>query len=404
MAVLPKPLQRFTTDGLRVMPQYVKPTNAVYQLEEQILDCYRYSLDDSYENLMDQLEPMCQASQRHKLIRGFMHLLDKRLSYADLSIEDPIGLRLELFRRAARVPASDFAKKSWRDDIIKEVAKQFEVDPNKMDELLYADLKDQRKISAFDDLDADELLAEYNLALAQSLLLYARSLEFTINISPKEANALRRLFRHLRFFNLLFEVKHLTETSWQFKVDGPSAVLPQPQKYGLELASFLRTLYEFSDWAATASIDLEQNGKTKLWELKPGDFDAPHKQIFERIPEEANKLIERLRETAPELEIIDTPSILNFSNQAVWIPDFSAKIRATGAIAHVEVLGFWRADYLNRRLKALTKAPKNLILVLSEKLKVDKTALADTKIPIVTYKTTPLPKNVQQAILLYAKN
>lgn len=403
MSVLPKPYQRFTTDGLRVMPQYVKPTSAVFQLEEQILDCYRYSIDDTYENLMDQLEPMCQASQRHKLIRGMMHLLDKRLAYADQLIADPMALRLELFRRAARVTPSEFAQKTWRDDIIASVSAEFGLKPGTIDELMYSDMKDQRKISGFEDIEPRELLAEYNLSLAQSLLLYAKSLEFTLNVSAKEAILLRRLFRHLRFFNLLFEVKRLTESTWHFKVDGPSAVLPQPQKYGIELASFMRTLFEFGDWVATASIDLDQNGKIKQWEVKPDDFEAPKRFVFERIPEEANRLMDRLRELAPDLEIIDKPDILQFSSQAVWIPDFSAKIRATGAVAHIEVLGFWRADYLNRRLKALAKAPKNLILVLSEKLKVDKAALAETQIPIVTYKTTPLPKTVLQAIKLYAK-
>jgi len=403
MAVLPKPLQRFTVDGTQVTPQYLKPTNGVYQLEEQLLDCYRYSIDDTYELLVDQLEPMCQSSQRHKLLRGFIHLLDKRLKFSDQTQLDPVALRLALFEQSAKVSATDFPKKDWRDNIIKDVSKKFEIKPEQIDDLLYSDLKDQRKICGFDDIEPPELLAEYNLALAQSLLLYARTLEFTLNISPKEQNSLRRLFKNLRFFNLLFEVKHINETTWQFRVDGPSAVLPQPQKYAIELASFLRTLYEFSEWRATADIDLEGKGKLKQWQLKPDDFTPPTRRIFERIPEEANQLIKRLNEIAPEIEIIETPSILQFSPQAVWIPDFSAKIKSSGAVAHIEILGFWRADYLNRRLQALKKAPRNLILVLSEKMKVDKAALADTQIPIITYKTTPLPKNVLKAILLYAK-
>lgn len=403
MSVLPKNLQRFSMDGTRVMPQYIKPTNAVFQLEEQLLDCYRYSIGDTYELLEDQLEPMCQTSQRHKLIRGFIHLLDKRLRYSEQTELDPIALRLELFKRAAKVPGSEFSKKTWRDDIINETSKSFNIKSKDIDEYLYSDLKNQRKICGFDDIEPDELLAEYNLALAQSLLLYARSLEFTLTLSPREGNALRRLFRYLRFFNLLFEVKHINEATWQFRVDGPSAVLPRPQKYAIELASFLRTLFEFSDWCATAEIDLDGNNNRKQWQLKPDDFTPPKKQILERIPEEAEQLIKRLKEIAPELDITETPSILHFSPQAVWIPDFSATVRATGATAHIEILGFWRADYLNRRLNALKKAPKNLILILSEKLKVDKTALAETQIPIVTYKTTPLPKTVLKAILFYAK-
>lgn len=403
MAVLPKPLQRFSIDGNAITPQYVKPTTGVFQLEEQIIDNYRYSIDDTYEVLNDTLEPMCQSSQRHKLIRGLIHILDKRLSYDEQTDIDPVKLRLTLFERAARVPADAFAQKTWRDDILRTTAHEFGISPDDIDERLYADLKDQRKIKGFDDIEPDELLAEYNLSLAQSLVIYARSLSFTLKLGPNESSALRRLFRHLRFFNLLFEVKQITDNTWQFKVDGPAAVLPQPQKYSLELASFLRTLFEFKDWIATAEVDPDASGKFKTWQLKPDDFTPPRIQIFERIPEDVTRLIARIRELAPEIDIQETPEILQFSPQAVWIPDFTATIRTSQAKAHIEVLGFWRADYLNRRLKALKKAPANLILVLSEKLKVDKTALADTKIPIVTYKTTPLPKNVIQAILMYAK-
>ena len=403
MAILPKPLQRFIVDGNHIAPQYVKPTTGVFQLEAQLIDNYRYSIDDTYELLNDTLEPMCQAIQRHKLIRGFIHILDKRLSYDEPGDIDPVQLRLSLFEKAARVSAEDFPKKTWRDEIIRSTANAFKIPSESVDERLYSDLKDQRKIKAFDDIEPDELLAEYNLSLAQSLIIYARSLSFTLNLGAGESSALRRLFRHLRFFNLLFEVKQVADNTWQFKVDGPGAVLPQPQKYSIELASFLRTLFEFKDWIATAEVDPDGAGKYKIWQLKPDDFTPPHIQVFERIPEEAMRLIARIRELAPEIEIEESPAIIQFSPQAVWIPDFTATIRTSNAKAHIEILGYWRADYLNRRLKALKKAPSNLILVLSDKLKVDKAALEETKIPIVSYKTTPLPKNIIQAILLHAK-
>ena len=403
MAILPKPLQRFCIDGNNASPQYVKPTTAVFQLEAQIIDNYRYSIDDTYELLNDTLEPLCQSSQRHKLIRGMIHILDKRLAFEEQTDMDPVKLRLALFEKAAQVTAEDFEKKTWRDEILRSTAEAFHISPAALDERLYADLKNQRKIKAFDDIEPDELLSEYNLSLAQSLMMYAKSLSFTLTLGPNESQSLRRLFRHLRFFNLLFEVKAIADATWQFKIDGPAAVLPQPQKYSIDLASFLRTLFEFKNWAATAEVDPDGSGKPKLWQLKPDDFTPPHIQVIERIPEDAMRLIQRIRELAPEIEITETPAILQFSPQAVWIPDFTATIRASHAQAHIEILGYWRADYLNRRLKALKKAPSNLILVLSEKLKVDKAALADTQIPIVTYKTTPLPKNVIQAILLHAK-
>ena len=70
MSLIPKDLQRFSIDGPNVTPSYIKPTPAVSRLVEQILDCFRFGVDDTYGNLQDALESIALASQRHRLIHG----------------------------------------------------------------------------------------------------------------------------------------------------------------------------------------------------------------------------------------------------------------------------------------------------------------------------------------------
>ncbi len=395
MSLLPKDLQRFAIDGPNVAPQYIKSTPAVIQLLEQILDCFRFSPDDTYGELCSALEPLCQQSQRHRLIRGIIHILEARLTFDEDSKIDPILLREHLFQMAAKVSAEQFSNLEWRNQIIQSAAEKFQLTPEQIENAIYSDLKDERQILAFEDIEPEELISEYNLTLAKSLLLYAKKLSFTVELGNSSAQSLRRLFQSLRFFNLLFEAQTITETIWQFSVDGPTSVLPQPQKYAASLASFLPILFGFKAWHATSELMIDE--KSVTWQLKPDDFQPPEFHIPERIPEEAQQLSRRIVELDPEWEITHDYPILQFGPQAVWIPDFSMRNTQTNATAHVEVLGFWRGDYLNRRLKLLASAPENLILVLSDKLKLDSATLQKTKITIITYKRTPRPQDVLAA-------
>ncbi len=402
MASIPKDLQRFSIDGPHVTPQYIRPTPAVSQLVEQILDCFRFGVDDTYGNLQDALESIALASQRHRLIHGIIHLLEDRLHFQEALAVDPVALRKSLFEKAAKIQASQFKDRQWRSDILKQVAGEFNLDEAKIDELLYADLKSERKITQFDDTDVENAIAEYNLALARSLLMYARTLTFTIEFASESfAISLRKLFQCLKFFNLLFQTQAITETAWQFTVDGPSAVLPQPQKYATSLAAFLPSLYMFQNWHATSSIEID--GQPYIWQLKPDDFIAPDLRFAQRLPQEADNLAARIQEIAPDWIVNHDTPILQFGPQAVWIPDFSITNVKSKKTAHIEILGYWRADYLNRRLESLKNAPKNLILVLSDKLKIDAHKLAQTNVQVVFFKLTPKAKDIIQVAANFAQ-
>ncbi len=392
MALLPKDLQRFSIDGQNVVPQYIKPTKSVLELAEQILGCFRFSPDDTYGTLTDALEPLCLQSQRHRLIKGMIHILESRLEFGESQDIDPVLLREELFAKAAQVDAAAFLKMDWREPIAAEICEKYHIKREDLEDSIYSDLKDERKILSFEDLEPEDLVSEYNMTLARSLLLYARKLTFTVDLGKTTAQSLRRLFQSLRFFNLLFEAQPLTETIWQFSVDGPSAILPQPQKYAMSLASFLPTLYSFSVWHATAEIYMDEH--VYSWQHTPDAFEPPLMRHPERIPEEAGQLSQRIVQIDPEWEISKDYPVLMMGPQCAWVPDFSIRNKMTKKVAHIEVLGYWRADYLNRRLELLKKAPKNLILVLSDRLKLDEAAIQKTPVSIITFKRTPRPQDV----------
>ncbi len=393
MAFIPKDYQRFRIDGPNIVPQYIKATPAIAACIEQLLDCFRYAAGETYGALRESCEALCTENQRHRLIRGIAHVLESRVTFHEPPQADIVALRMEIFARAAKIGAEDFADRSRRRDaLLDDVAQEFRMTRAALEDCLYADLKDERQIASFDDADAEEIIAEYNLALSKSLLMYARTLVFTIVFDAETAQNARKLFQSLKFFNLLFDVSQITETAWQFTVDGPSAVLAQPQKYAMSLACFLPTLYQFASWHATAALCVD--GKNVTWQLKPDDFAPPKLSFPQRLPEEAQRLAQRLREIDPNVAIDDRIQLIDLGRQSVWVPDFSVAYKGSDRKICVEVVGFWRADYLNRRIAAVNHPVENLIIVLSDKLKTDKTALAASALNIVHYKRTPRPQDV----------
>ena len=125
MAFIPKDYQRFRIDGQNIIPQYIKATPSIVATVDQLIDCFRFAVGESYGSLRDSYEPLCMESQRHRLIRGIIHLLESRLQFEAPADADIVGLRMKIFERAAQIDGNAFVNRSkWRDDLLDEFASE----------------------------------------------------------------------------------------------------------------------------------------------------------------------------------------------------------------------------------------------------------------------------------------
>ena len=69
--------------------------------------------------------------------------------------------------------------------------------------------------------------------------------------------------------------------------------------------------------------------------------------------------------------------MIELGREGVWVPDYRAVHRSTGTDVFIEVLGFWKKASLDRLLRLLpgSRPRRGLVLVISDKLKVDEGAL-----------------------------
>jgi hypothetical protein len=78
---------------------------------------------------------------------------------------------------------------------------------------------------------------------------------------------------------------------------------------------------------------------------------------------------------------------LDLGSQDLLVPDFT--FRKQGRVAHLDIVGFWRKGYLDKRLKSV---PDNVVVAVSRKLSGDKKSTLPDR--VVAFSEVIPPKKV----------
>ena len=116
-------------------------------------------------------EAPCKATD-HKLVRGLRKLVEDRCVFEVREDVDPPALRRAVFTRAAEVRralADDAAFDA--DAVIESGAAEFDVPADEVRDALFADLRENHLLTAFDAISAPALMEAYETARKQAVLL-----------------------------------------------------------------------------------------------------------------------------------------------------------------------------------------------------------------------------------------
>jgi predicted nuclease of restriction endonuclease-like RecB superfamily len=201
-------------------------------------------------------------------------------------------------------------------------------------------------------LGVPALIARYNLAQCQGLLLVARGLE--VVIADADTGLRRRLLKALRFRRLLAEVAGDDQGELRLRVSGPASVLDQASRYGLQLALWLPALACARDWRASAEIDLPRRagapgGRARL-ELSHDLGLEGDSAFLGHVPEELADLQRTLAEKLPAWTWQDA-QLLPLPGGELVVPDL--QLAAAGGTVAIEFFHRWHGHALRRRLDQL---------------------------------------------------
>ncbi|MEZ4390297.1 MAG: DUF790 family protein [Polyangiales bacterium] len=381
-----------------VRPRYVDPADpGLVALAESMIALYAEHVGRRRDDLDGALAALLGEGTDFLLHRGLAKLLLDRSEFEVRAPVAPAALRRALFEAAARShpPAlvADAVHTVTRDMIVAEVAAALEVPEGECLAAMYADLDGEQVLTAVAPVTATALLQRYNLALAQAVLLRATSL--TLRVAASDPQRYRQLFRYIKFYRLMHAVTGTAATGYEITLDGPLSLFQLSQKYGLQLAEFLPALALCPSWTAQAEVLWGKDRKRYTLRVSSEDGLVSHyPDTGQYVTREEQWLLDRLDAVGGAWSVERRGEILDLDGRGVLIPDLALR-HADGRVAWLEIVGFWKRDWLAARLALLRDAaPKNLILAVPWRLRGSDESLEETPVEVIFYKETILAKEL----------
>ena len=392
--MLTSDLLRYRVKKKKVYPTYLDTSSETAQQKANLLtSIFEDSLHETYETIDEQVSQAIGYGTDFLIWRGLAKLLYDRSEFNTVSAVDPVDTRRVVFETANRL--GPVTSDEVRAKVLEEAATQLVCTAEDCEAALYADLKARQRLTEYKKLKPDVLLDRYNMAQAQGILYKATRME--IFLGEQDAKLLRYLFQMLKFYGLMHRIWK-ADDGWKVEVDGPASLLRQNRKYGLQMAIFLPALVLMEDWKMVAELDWAKGKRDYVMELSHEDALVSHYRARGQWISDAEKMLEdRFKDYDTEWELERRGTLLELDGGQVLIPNYVLK-HPDGRVVFMEVIGFWRKSYLERRLEALQAMSNTpLVLVVSEKLNGERGKLKDSPASLVFFKTVILIDKVLDA-------
>ncbi len=332
------------------------------------------------------------ASKERKLADGLAKLVEDASDFGADSDLDPTGLRRDVFLRASRARQS--AEGGFdRIAVIEAVAKERELAVAELERGLYGDLKSAQELRGVESLDAEALVARYEVAQVQAVLL--RATRVVAEVHCASPSAFRSLFRKLRFRRLLFEVEPLDGDFFRLTIDGPFSLFSSVTKYGLALALVFPELLQCGDLRLTADVRWGKQRTPLVFRFEHTTEDAAS-SVEAPLPDEVQALLDAFQKPVGGWTAARTSKLLNLPGVGLSVPDLVFRRGDADPPIHLEVLGFWSRETVWKRIELVEKGLSDRILfAVSSRLRVSQDLLDDTdSAALYVFKGTMSPKAV----------
>jgi predicted nuclease of restriction endonuclease-like RecB superfamily len=367
-----------------VMPKYAKPTPGALEAAATLIEAYQAHVGEKKKVLKAVVSGLEDEGYEYRFVRGLAFILDRRSLFKCTSKVNPIELRRRVFHAASTQGYP--AKAEKRRQILLQVAAEAGMTPEAVDEYLYADLDSELTLEKFTPLTPHELLSAYNLSLTQTLLFDATELIFTA------AGNWQNILHAVKKLGLIYEAERAGD--FIFRITGPVSLFKLTKKYGTSLAKLLphitaspfwqveaKILWKYTNELCTFKADSRKHGALLKTESVDTQYDSTVEEDFALRFQALKSGWSLKREPEPVL-----------AGKHVLIPDFS--LEKHGVKVYVEIVGFWTAEYLKRKIEKLSKTEARILLLVNESLACEKlSALTKQGALEILYYTRRVPLN-----------
>jgi predicted nuclease of restriction endonuclease-like RecB superfamily len=391
--VLTKDLLRVSRRGGSYRPRFT--TREDRPLAARVLGVYESHVGSDRAALEAALTDLEREAESFKLVRGFAKLLERDATFETRSPLPPGRARHAAFAAAEEVGV---ASDGDRDRALARAGERLGVPAGAVERSLYADRDVRQVLAGFDPRwDADALLAQYDLSLAQTALFDATE------VRVRSADV-RRLVSAAKRAGLLYEVER-TDAGRELVLTGPDALFRRTRRYGTAFARVLRTVAEAPEWSLVATVD--DRGRERTLRLDQDDLSPPGVDPVAEPSYDSGveaDFAARFRALDLDWDLVREPEPLDAGDR-LMVPDFAFDYRPAGADSardrvFFEVMGFWTPGYVRKKLDQVDAVDERLVVAVDESLGVgDELAAAGGR--VITYRDRVRVKDVVDVLREY---
>jgi predicted nuclease of restriction endonuclease-like RecB superfamily len=345
-----------------VQPRYAKLSSENLDVANRLVETYQSHVGEKKKVLATFVADLENQGYEYRFVRALALLLDRKSVFVCSSKINPPDLRKKIFQATEKHGLPTTPEK--RQQILEAVASQTGLATAIIEEHLYADLDSELLLEKFEPPSALELLQQYNLSLAQTLLFDCTELSF------QASGNWQRLFYVIKKLGLIYEVSY-DGTFW-VKIDGPTSLFKLTKRYGSNIAKLLPVIISNQQWTINAKILWKYTNEVCNFKME----STKHSSLLRKFNLQVTYDSATEESFANQFEAMKTGWILKrepepvLAGNQVIVPDFS--LEKAGLKVYLEIVGFWTEEYLRRKAKKLKQIDVEMILVVNEALACEK--------------------------------
>ncbi|WP_394742059.1 DUF790 family protein [Natronococcus roseus] len=365
--MLTKDLLRVSRAGGGYHPQFASREHR--PLAARVVGTYQGHVGHTRGELEDALTDLERDADHFKLVRGFSALLERDASFETDATIEPERARKAAFEAAEAVGVVTGEE---RETALARAADGLGLSSDVLERALYADLEERQVLTAVEPRwGPDNLVAQYNLSLAQTALFDATGLR----VRSSDPKALVSAIKRLRLMYEIRKTDDANETDLSDRevvVTGPTHLFRATRRYGTRFARLLRTVAKASEWRLEATID--DRGTERTLELSEADpVRVPDAEPVADVSFDSGVEADfagRFSSLELDWELVREPEPLETGTR-VMIPDFAFDYSHGDFRVFFEIMGFWTPEYVEKKLGQLSELEDvELVVAVDESLGV----------------------------------
>ncbi len=307
-----------------------------------------------------------------------MYFFEFTASRDKQNLLSPSLLREKLFRKVS-LEKKGFVRREERFSFLKQFIEEMNLDLNvkELEDFLWSTEKDEEKLVKKKEPKPEEVIGYYNFMLLNSLLRHSSSITLNFSTESKSylgsGHLLKEVIYRVKRKGLLFNA-FLKHNSVTLRISGPYELFSKPTKYGEKISSVLVGIFplmkSFKPWLLKAHIHLNRKDYVlKIDSVSPPLLWQPQLTFLDFNSKVEKQLFWNLS-TLQDLILIREPGLIPVGDK-VFLPDF--KIKYKGKEVYLEVIGYWRKEYIEKKIEVLKEISKKqnlkMLFLIDKKLK-----------------------------------